>query len=356
MSTDVKSAMRQLGMPTPSPEQWVTKLSQSKYLSSSIDSYSYGELVEQLEHRVANLLGKPSALFFAKGVSAQLCALRVAADERNNRSVILHPKSHLAIDEQNSYQQLVGLNGVLLGEPEAPFTFDQIKSVRQSVGVLTIELPIRRAGFKLTPWEELKKINRWCKEHKVHFHMDGARLWESTPFYGKSLNEISALCDSVYVSLYKGLGGMGGAVLAGETEFIEQCKVWRTRFGSDFYTLFPFLVSALEGLDNQLSGIPGQVIRAKEIASQLSQFPQLDVATPDTNGFFVFTEGSKNSINQKANAVSQSMGIQLFKEFVQTSHSSKLFCEIQVGAEHARISNNEILEYFSRVLQEPVPM
>ena len=217
MTSDVQSALRKLSMPTASPEQWLTKLSQSKYLSSPIDSYGNGELVEQLEHRIASLLGKPSALFFAKGVTAQLCALRVAADERNNRSLILHPKSHLAIDEQNSYQHLVGLNGVLLGGAKDPFTFDQIKALQQSVGALTVELPIRRIGFKLTPWDELQKMSEWCKEQKVHFHMDGARLWESTSFYGKSLNEISALFDSVYVSLYKGLGGMGGAVLAGDT-------------------------------------------------------------------------------------------------------------------------------------------
>jgi threonine aldolase len=350
-----KTQLRQLGMPLLTPTDWIEKLRRSRYLDYPIDGYNSGQLLEQLENRVAKLLGKPSALFFPKGVTAQLCALRVAADERNNRSILLHPKSHLAIDEQNSYQELVGLNGVLLGEPETPFSFDQVNTVEKAVGALTVELPIRRAGFKLTPWNELQKMHQWCKQRKVHFHMDGARLWESTSFYGKTLAEISELFDSVYVSLYKGLGGMGGAVLAGETEFIEQCKVWRTRFGSDFYTLFPFLVCALDGLDNQLPGIPGQVMRAKEIASQLSQFSQLNVSTPHTNGFFVFTEGSKNSINQKADAVSQSMGIQLFKEFFQTSHASKLFCEIQVGAEHARISNDEILEYFARLLEESVP-
>ena len=44
--------------------------------------------------------------------------------------------------------------------------------------------------------------------------MDGARLWESTHYYDKSEAQIAALFDSVYVSFYKGLGGIGGASAA----------------------------------------------------------------------------------------------------------------------------------------------
>ena len=45
--------------------------------------------------------------------------------------------------------------------------------------------------------------------------MDGARLWECTPYYGRTLAEIAGLFDTVYVSFYKGLGGLAGSALAG---------------------------------------------------------------------------------------------------------------------------------------------
>jgi hypothetical protein len=40
--------------------------------------------------------------------------------------------------------------------------------------------------------------------------MDGARLWGCEPFYERSLQEISELFDTVYVSFYKQLGGLPG--------------------------------------------------------------------------------------------------------------------------------------------------
>ena len=54
-----------------------------------------------------------------------------------------------------------------------------------------------------------------CRERGVPLHLDGARIWESAPHLGHSVAEIAALADSVYVSFYKGLGGLAGAAVAG---------------------------------------------------------------------------------------------------------------------------------------------
>ena len=66
----------------------------------------------------------------------------------------------------------------------------------------------------------------------------GARLWEATPAYAPhSRAEICALFDSVYVSAYKGLGGLSGALLVGKASFTAQARVWLRRFGGNLYTL-----------------------------------------------------------------------------------------------------------------------
>jgi len=51
------------------------------------------------------------------------------------------------------------------------------------------------------------KIN----SEKLH-KMDGARLWETKAFYKKSYKQICKGFDSVYVSFYKGISGLTGAV------------------------------------------------------------------------------------------------------------------------------------------------
>lgn len=66
-------------------------------------------------------------------------------------------------------------------------------------------------------------------------HFDGARLWECGPHFGRTLPEIAALADSVYVSYYKSLGGISGAALAGTEDFVEEARVWRHRYGGQLF-------------------------------------------------------------------------------------------------------------------------
>lgn len=64
------------------------------------------------------------------------------------------------------------------------------------------------------------------------------------PFYGRPHAEIADLFDTVYVSFYKGLGGIGGCALAGPEDDIEQARVWRTRHGGLMFSLWPYAADA----------------------------------------------------------------------------------------------------------------
>ena len=55
---------------------WVDRLAASPDLNERLDIYSEGPAVERLEAECAALLGKPAALFFHKGVTAQQAALK----------------------------------------------------------------------------------------------------------------------------------------------------------------------------------------------------------------------------------------------------------------------------------------
>jgi threonine aldolase len=339
--------MKTLGIPTYSQKEWLAQLQASKYADGPIDVYNHQGRVFELEERVATLLNKPASLFFTKGTIAQLCALKVSSEQRKNKNVVLHSMSHIVLDEDDAFQALLGLNGIPIGGQYSPFNIQDIAAITEKFATLSVELPIRRAGFKLTEWHQLEAMSQWCKSEKVHFHMDGARLWESSSAYEKSEAQVSELFDSVYVSLYKGLGAMGGAVLAGESDFIDSCKVWRNRLGGNCFTSFPMIIGALDGLDNRLKRIPEFVLRAKRIAKLLSKFPQLKVNTPQTNGFFVFVEGNIDELNKKASHLTQTMGINIFKQFVPLPNTQKLMIEIQVGANHHDISDQEIIDYFT---------
>jgi threonine aldolase len=342
--------IRFLGMHKKSHKQWLKELSQSNYLDEDVDNYNQGPLIEKLEKKVANLLGKEEALFFHKGTIAQLTALKVATEINNCATTILHPKSHIVFDEQDAYKHVTHLNGILVGSSDKPFTHDDLKNINENVGSLVVEIPLRRIGFKLTAWDELIHLKNWCKVNNCHFHMDGARLWESTHFYKRSLSEISELFDSVYVSLYKGIGAIGGSLLAGDKDFIEKCKVWRSRLGGDAWTQFPSVITALDGLENTLPEIESWVIRAHQVAIEISKISKIKVNIPQTNGFLIYLEGDLKELNNKADKLTELLGIRLFNTFFTTENPDIQAAEIQIGKDYSLISNLEITTYFDKLV------
>jgi len=117
------------------------------------------------------------------------------------------------------------------------------------VSTVLLELPHRELGGKLTPWSDVWQLRDYCRRHHIQFHCDGARLFEAAAGYNNtlSLEELCAPFDSVYVSFYKGLGGLGGSVLAGTSDFMDEARAWLRRYGGNLYTLLPYVVAGRVG-------------------------------------------------------------------------------------------------------------
>ncbi|MFI6039361.1 threonine aldolase family protein [Streptomyces sp. NPDC051315] len=232
----------------------------------------YGSrVVEALERRVAALLGTEAAAFFPTGTMAQQVALRCWAGRTGNPTVALHGLSHPEVHERNAFSTVSGLRPVrLTSEPRQP-TADEVRDFEEPFGALMLELPLRDAGFLLPSWEELVEVVEAARERDAVVHFDGARLWESTVHFGRPLEEIAGLADSVYVSFYKSLDGFGGAALAGPRTLVEEAAVWRHRYGGMVFQQFPTALSALVGLDRELPRLPEYVAHARVVAAALRE-------------------------------------------------------------------------------------
>jgi threonine aldolase len=98
-------------------------------------------------------------------------------------------------------------------------------------------------------------------------HLDGARLWQCGPFYGRELAEVAELFDSVYVSFYKDLRAGAGCALAGDAGLVAEARVWQVRHGGRMFSVLPLLLGAEQGLDELLPRMPELVAYAKELAA-----------------------------------------------------------------------------------------
>ena len=249
------------------------------------------------------------------------------------RTVGLHPKSHLSVDEGDTLNRLAGLATVRIGNEMTPFGVVELNAIAEPLGTVTVELPLRRAGFLGTSWDDLAAISAWARQRGVLFHLDGARIWEVAPWLDKSLAEIADLADSVYVSFYKGLGGMGGCVLAGSAEFIAAARPWRLRFGGDMPTIFPYVLTALDGLREHLPKMAEYYRHARAIASAINRRPGLR-AMPDAphgNSFRVLIEASVAQLEAAATARAQQDGVWLFNRFAPTEIPGWSFAELVCG-------------------------
>jgi len=333
--------------------EWFEILAVAPHAELMPDEYGEGEAVQALERQVAELLGKPAAAFMPKGIIAQQAALRVWTDRSNRPVVALHPKSHIAFDERDALARLHRLALTRLGADFQPFSASDLEAAGEGFGAVTFELPLRRAGFKLPRWAELVAISDWCREHAIPLHFDGARLWEAQPFYGRPLAEIAGLADSVYVSLYKGLGALAGCVLAGPERFIREARVWQARHGGVLPTSFPEVISALAGLHSHLPRMPSYVERARAVAAALVALPGVRAvpAPPHTNAFQLYLPGTPDALDTAHRALAQAERRWLFNRFAPTALPDLTMVEISIGDSAADWSDAEIVAAVAGLLE-----
>ena len=234
------------------------------------DRYGSGELIGAFETRVAALLGKPAAAFMVSGTMAQLIALRLRCERAGTQRFAMHPTSHLELHEERAYAHLHQLQATLLGPRERPTEASDLAACPEQLAALLLELPAREIGGQLPTWDELGRIAGAARARGTRLHMDGARLWEAREAYAPhSFAEICAHFDSVYVSFYKGIGGLAGAMLLGPEDFIADARVWRRRHGGTLVQLHPLVASAAMRFDAQLAKMPAYLARARSFAAAL---------------------------------------------------------------------------------------
>jgi len=233
---------------------------------SESDLYGEGKVIEEFQEKMASLLGKEEAVFFPSGTMAQQIALRVWCDEKGLRKVAYHPLSHLEIHEEDGLKEIHKIESILLADKNRVIELEDVLNLRESVSSILLELPQREIGGQLPSFDTLVQISEYCQKYSIRLHLDGARLLEVLPYYQKSAAEVCALFDSVYLSFYKGIGGIAGAILAGDKEFIQQSKVWKRRYGGDLISLYPYILSADYYFDRRAHKMGQYYQSAKELA------------------------------------------------------------------------------------------
>jgi threonine aldolase len=299
----------------------------------SHDVYGEGAVVQDFERKVAELLGFEAAVFCISGTMTQVTALRLAAMERGNAPVALHPTSHIFVHENSNYQLLGHFDALQVGDRHRPWVADDIRDVPDRLSAVCLEVPMREIGGQLSGWDELQAIKAHCREQGIHLHMDGARLWEAAGGYGRHVAEIAAGFDSVYVSLYKGIGGLGGAMLLGSRAFVARAAKWFARQGGKLVHQSPYVVAAAMQFDQRLAAMPACFRRTEFLYEVLAAHPVIKVnpAQPQASMLHVHLPVSRERALEIRRVLAREHGIWIFHRINHGALPDTSYFELYVG-------------------------
>ncbi len=275
------------------------------------DRYAENGPVAQVEAELTALFGTGGAAFFPSGTMAQQCALRVWCDRAGSTRVALPDLSHLLVHEADGPRLLHGFRFEhLTTGPVAPTAAD-LAAIPGELAAVLVELPLRDAGCVLPTWDDLVALGEAARGRGAALHVDGARIWESQPFWDRSLAEVAGVADSMYVSFYKGLGGLAGAALVGDEDVVAEARLWRKRMGGTLFHLTAEAIGALIGL-REMPLFSDHLAWARALAAALPEHGiTVRPAPPHVPTFHVYAAGEPDSVNERLLAVVEREDLQL---------------------------------------------
>lgn len=322
------------------------------------DAYGQGEYLQAFEAEVAAMFGKAAAVFMPSGTMAQQIALRVWCDRTGRPTVAMHPTAHLEFAEHLGYQYLTDLRRLQFGAPEfiasRMLTAADFERLGATPGAALLELPYRPLGGCLPEWIDLEGISAWAVDSQVPLHLDGARVWQCPHFYDRSLHDIGALFDSIYVSFYKDIGALGGCMLMGPEDFIAEARVWQRRYGGNLYSQAPLYASARTRLQQTMPQMESWVARARELAAVLSSHPKVRVHPdpPQVNFFRVYLDlvSDIDSLLERHHALAEETGTFLFAALTPASVPGFATTEVHCWENALAADLDRVEDFLDRLL------
>jgi len=349
------------------------------YVTDDTDSY-----LRKFEQEVSKAFHVEDGVFMPSGVMAQNIALLIHSKQKQQQqqqdlksqqdvTFACHHTSHLLLHEHDAFTHLLQMkkpliistaneydktNGIHV--PSARFedvmhTFESLEQQGEDnddatkvISTLILELPHREIGGKCTPWDDVLQIKQFLKDQNIAFHCDGARLVEAAAGYGLSLPEVAQPFDSIYISFYKGLDSIAGAMLLGNKDFCDEARIWLRRFGGNLCTLLPYAVSSWDGYrkhtlvdddDDMTSTTKIVSFQEKQrkltrIVQQLSsdavvkKYIAFDPPTPETNMLHVYLKASKEHCEKARDETMIQTNIRVFHRIREVFSKGHPACDI----------------------------
>lgn len=229
------------------------------YAEVGDDIYGDDPSSNALSKYTAELTGKEAAIYACSGTMGNLISFLAAG--RHGESLLAGKRSHVWNAEVGGFSAVAGLCPYPLDDDEGIPKVQDIEPASRAdnnihhpdTTILCLENTHNYTGGIAVSPERFAEVAREGHRLGFHVHLDGARIFNASVYYGVDVKEFTKEADSIQFCLSKGLGAPMGSMLCGSHEFIEKAKKARKRLGGAQRQLGIVAAGGLYALKNNIS-------------------------------------------------------------------------------------------------------
>jgi threonine aldolase len=233
--------------------------------------------VNELQARVAELLGKEAAVFLPSGSMCNQIGIRVHVRPLGDE-LYTHRSSHPIVAEAGGAAALSGAMIHALDGEGGMFSGAELEAAMRDPGdrhqprsrLVAVEQTTNLGGGRIWPREALDDVLAVAARHGLRTHLDGARLLNATVASGQSAASFAAGFDTAWIDFSKGLGAPVGACLGGSRETIEEAWRYKQMFGGAMRQAGIVAAGALWALDHNVERLAQDHENARLLADGLA--------------------------------------------------------------------------------------
>jgi len=250
--------------------------------------------VKGLEKKMANLFGMDAALFCPSGTMANQIAIKVHTQPGDE--VICDYTSHVYQYEGGGIAFNSGASVKLLHGNRGKLSVNLLNDALREENVhyprtslVSIENTTNKGGGACYDLQTLQELSNFCKDNKLNFHLDGARLFHAIIETKTEPKDYGAVFNSISVCMSKGLGAPVGSVLLGNQAFIHKAKRVRKVLGGGMRQAGYLAAACDYALENNVVKLQEDHRRAKEIESVLNSMDCVLSVMPVETNIIIFS-------------------------------------------------------------------
>ncbi|MEO6052018.1 MAG: GntG family PLP-dependent aldolase [Pyrinomonadaceae bacterium] len=249
------------------------------------DVFGDDPTVNKLQERACEIFEKEAALWVPTGCMGNEIAVKVYT--KPGQEIVTEDRGHILNYELGAAAVISGvtIRAVKSTDGSGHLTWDEIAPVlhidpryyEAATGLICLENTHNFAGGSVMTVSACAEICE--KSHAVGLpvHMDGARIFNASVALGESVADLTRDCDSVMLTLSKGLGAPSGSILLGSKEFIKEARIWRKRLGGGMRQIGILAAAGLIALDDGPEQLHQDHGNAKSLASGLINIPGIAI-------------------------------------------------------------------------------